>query len=143
MRLFNPLFATRRWLKFGLAIGGALAGAAFGVVLTRVGKVVAGAEPATVGEYAWNAAVFAVIAGVVSPIVTWSALRRAPLWRTIVEPLGYAVAGGAAVVVIGVPWLLLVLPPVGLTFGFVRLARRYAESPAMVARQLSPSSDER
>jgi hypothetical protein len=46
---------------------------------------------------------------------------------TILEPLGYAVAGGALAVVVGAGALLLVLPPAGLVLGFVRLARRYPE----------------
>jgi hypothetical protein len=36
----DPHFSTRRWLKVGLAVGGAPAGAAFGFVLTRLGKIV-------------------------------------------------------------------------------------------------------
>jgi predicted transporter len=127
IRLFDPSLATRRWLKLGLTVGGALAGAAFGIALTRLGKIVADAPPATLGNYAWNAAVFGVIAGIVSPIVSWTALRRAPLWRTVVEPLAYALAGGCIAVVLGVPALLLLLPPVGLALGFVGLQRRYPD----------------
>ncbi|HEY7236943.1 MAG TPA: hypothetical protein VH539_22475, partial [Gemmatimonadaceae bacterium] len=69
---FDPARATRRWLKFGLTVGGAVAGALFGIVLTRLGKIVADAPPATLANYAWNATVFGVLAGVVSPIVSWS-----------------------------------------------------------------------
>jgi hypothetical protein len=127
MRLFASASATRRWLKLGLTIGGGLAGALFGVVITRLGKIVVGAPPATLANYAWNATVFGVLAGVVSPVVSWSTLRRAPLWRTLVEPLAYALAGGALAVVIGAGVLLLILPPAGLALGFVRLARRYPE----------------
>jgi len=60
-------------------------------------------------------------------MVSWSGLRRVPLWRTVVEPLAVAVAGGAAAVVAGSPLMLLVLPPVGLTLGFLSLRRRYPE----------------
>jgi hypothetical protein len=127
MPLFNSAFATRRWLKIGLALSGALAGAAFGIVLTRLGKIVADAPSATLGNYAWNAAVFGISAGIIGPLVSWTALRRAPLWRTVVEPLGYALAGGAAAVVLGAPALMLALPPAGLAFGFVRLRHRYAD----------------
>ena len=126
MPLLDRSSSTRRHLKAGLVVAGAVAGALFGIVLTKMGKIVAGAPPATIGNYAWNASVFAVIAGVVSPVVSWSALRRVPLWRTIVEPLVIAVAAAAAVVA-GVPLLLLVLPPVGLTLGFLNLRRRYPE----------------
>jgi hypothetical protein len=118
----DPTYSTRRWLKLGLTLTGVLAGAVFGVVLTRLGKIVSGAPPATLANYAWNAAVFAVLAGVVSPIVSWSALRRVPVWRTVVEPLGYAIAGGAAAVIAG---------PIGLGLGFLRLHRRYMEPSAL------------
>jgi hypothetical protein len=127
MQLLDPTRSTRRRLNVGLVVGGALAGATFGLVLTRLGKIIAGAPPATPGNYMWNAAVFGVVAAVVSPIVSWSALRRVPLWRTVVEPLGYAVAGAAIAVIAGVPALILALPPIGLVAGFVRLQRRHAE----------------
>ena len=128
MPVFDSTFATRRYLKLGLTVGGAIAGAVFGIVLTRLGKIVAGAPPATIGNYAWNATVFGVMAGIVSPLVTWMALRRVPLWRAVGEPLVYALAGGTTAVVLGAPVLLLVLPPVGLALGFTRLARRYPDA---------------
>jgi hypothetical protein len=131
MPLFNPYFATRRWLTFGLVIGGAAAGAVLGLVLTRLGKIVAGAPPATLANYAWNAAVFGLLAAAISPIVSWNALRRVPLWRTVIEPLGYAVAGGVTAVLAGSGVLLLALPPIGLAFGLVRLSRRYPEATAL------------
>ena len=127
MSILDPYFATRRRLKIGLALAGMLAGAGFGVILTRLGKLITDAPPATLDNYLWNAAVFAIVAGVVSPIVSWSALRRVPLWRTIVEPLAFAAAGGSAALILGAPVLLLVLPPAGLTLGFVRLHRRYPD----------------
>ncbi len=136
MPLLQPEYSTRRWLKVGLVVAGALAGAIFGIVLTRIGKIVSGAPPADLANYAWNAMVFGVIAAIVSPVVTWSELRRAPLWRTIVEPLAYAIAGGAAAVVLGVGVLILILPPVGLVFGFIRLKQRYPEK-----RALPPSAE--
>jgi len=139
MEFIDPALKTRRWLKFGLTIAGALGGAAFGIVLTRLGKIVTGAPPATLANYAWNAAAFGVTAGVVSPVVAWAVLRRVPLWRTVVEPLAYAVAGGAAAVVIGVPVLLVVMPPVGLALGFARLARRYKEPRSLLSTR--PATD--
>jgi prepilin signal peptidase PulO-like enzyme (type II secretory pathway) len=63
--LFDPTLSTRRWLKVGLAVGGAVAGALFGIVLTALGKIVADAPPATLANYAWNATVFGVLAVVV------------------------------------------------------------------------------
>jgi MFS family permease len=125
MPLLDPYFATRRRLKVGLTIAGFLGGATFGLAMTRLGKIVAEAPPATLGNYAWNAAVFGVMAAIVSPMISWSTLRRVPLWRTIVEPLAYAVAGATAAVLFSVPVLILVLPPLGLAFGFKRLEQRY------------------
>jgi hypothetical protein len=131
--LFDPNFVTRRWLKVGLVAGGAIAGAAFGLVLTRLGKIATHAPPATLLNYAWNAAIFGVMGGVVSPLVSWSALRRAPLWRTIVEPLTLAVGGAVGAVLLGAPTLLFVLPPAGLVLGFAHLRRRYPDPQAAIA----------
>lgn len=124
----KTLLSTRRLLQIGLIATGAIAGAVFGLVLTRLGKIATGAPPATLANYAWNAAVFGILAAVVSPLVTWSELRRVPLWRTVAEPLVAAVAGGCAAVVVGVPVLILVLPPIGLALGFANLRRRYPDS---------------
>lgn len=127
---------TRRWLQVGLVVAGAIAGGVFGLVLTRIGKLATDAPPATLENYLWNAAVMGVLAAVVSPIVTWHELRRVPLWRTIAEPLTAAVAGGCAAVVLGVPVLILVLPPVGLGLGYMNLRRRYPE-PELDGRLMS------
>lgn len=127
MTLFDPNFATHRRIKLALSIAGAVAGAVFGIILTPLGKIAAGAPPATFANYAWNAAVFAAVSAVVSPVVSWSSLRRVPLWRTVVEPLGLAVAGGTLAVVSGASVLILALPPAGLVLGFVHLQRRYPE----------------
>lgn len=128
MPLLDPQFSTRRRLKVGLVVAGALAGFVFGVILTRLGKIVSGAPPATLGNYLWNAMVFAILAAVCSPSITWSFLRRVPLWRTLVEPLLWAVAGGATAVALGVPALLLLLPPAGLAIGVLNLRRQYPDT---------------
>ena len=133
MPIFDPYFATRRRLKFGLTIAGIVAGVAFGIMLTGLGKLVTGAPPAAAANYWWNATIFGILAGVVSPLVTWSVLRRAPLWRTIFEPLALAVAGGTTALLVGVPVLLLVLPPAGLALGFAHLHRRYPEPQRQIA----------
>lgn len=115
-------------MQIGLVVAGAVAGAVFGLVLTRLGKLATGAPPAPLANYVWNAAVFGALAAVVSPVITWSALRRVPLWRTVAEPLGAAVAGGCGAVILGVPVLLLVLPPLGFGLGFANLRRRYPDA---------------
>lgn len=128
MRILDHPLSTRRFLQIGLVVAGAVTGAVFGLVLTRLGKIATGAPPATLANYLWNAAVFAAIAAVVSPVFTWSELRRVPLWRTLVEPLAAAVAGGCAAVIIGVPVLILLLPPLGLGLGIANLRRRYPDN---------------
>jgi hypothetical protein len=81
----DKYFATRRRLRVGIVIAGAIAGAAIGAALTVLGKIVAGAPPATVANYAWNMSAFAFVGAVITPIVTWSALRDVPRRRTIPE----------------------------------------------------------
>ena len=137
MRIFGHSLGTRRFLQLGLVVAGAVSGAVFGLVLTRLGKVVTDAPPATLANYLWNAAVFAALAAIVSPVVTWTELRRVPLWRTVVEPLAAAVAGGCGAVILGVPVLILVLPPLGLALGIANLRRRY---PDPFAENLLPAS---
>jgi len=133
--MFNRNLAVQRRLAFGLTVAGFAAGAVFGVVLTVFGKIVAGAPPATLGSYLWNAGVFGGLAGLVSPVVSWSALRNAPLWRTVVEPLALAVAGGAIGVLAGSGVLFIALPPVALVAGFFRLSRAY---PSTAIANVSP-----
>jgi hypothetical protein len=96
---------------------------------------VSGAPPATLSNYAWNAMVFGLLSAVVSPVMSWSALRRAPLWRTIAEPLVLAVVGASAAVFTGVLPLLLILPPVGLALGFADLQHRYPDPEAAERRR--------
>lgn len=139
MSIFPHPLRTRRLLQLGLVIAGAVAGAVFGVILTRLGKLATGAPPATLANYAWNAAVFGALSAVVSPFITWAELRRVPLWRTVTEPLVAAVAGGCAAVVLGVPVLILVLPPLGLGLGFANLRRRYPDP--VEANRLAPPPD--
>jgi len=52
MQLLDPQLATRRRLQTGLVIAGGLAGAIFGIALTKMGKIAAVAPPATLGNYA-------------------------------------------------------------------------------------------
>ena len=68
---------------------------------------------------------FGGLAALVSPVVSWSALRNVPLWRTVFEPLALAVAGGLIGVLAGSGILFLALPPIALLAGFVRLSRAY------------------
>ena len=90
----DPALPVKRHITFGLIVAGAVAGAVICIVLTVAGKVVAGAPPATLANYRWNAIAFAAMGACVTPLVTWSALRRVPLWRAVAEPLLGGVVGG-------------------------------------------------
>jgi len=123
--------ATRRRLKAGLIVAGACSGAIAGAALTVLGKVVAGAPPATLHNYLWNLRLFGLLAAATSPLVTWSALRRVPIWRTVLEPLVAGVAGAAVGVLIGSGTALLVLMPLGIVAAVLRLSYSYrVERPA-------------
>jgi hypothetical protein len=123
------MFGIRSRVTVGLIAAGAVAGALFGVVLTIFGKILGGAPSADFANYVWNATVFGILAGIFSPLVTWAALRRAPLWRTVAEPLALAVAGGALGMAVGSGVLFLALPPAGLALGFAHLSRKYPQEP--------------
>lgn len=120
-------FATRRRLAVGLVIAGAISGAVVGAAITVLGKIVAGAPPATLPNYLINMGWFGLFGAVLSPIVIWSALRRVPLWRTVVEPLVAGVGGAAIGVAMGSPVLFLGLIPVGIGAAVARLSFAYRE----------------
>ena len=114
-------FATRWRLRLGLIIAGIVGGAIVGAALTILGKIVGGAPPATIPNYVWNMVVFGLFGAVIGPIVTWTALRRVPLWRTILEPVVAGVAGAAIGVAVGSGVLFLALVPVGIIAAVARL----------------------
>lgn len=126
----RPVFSVRLRLQAALIVAGAIAGAIAGAALTPLGKLVAGAPPATGANYVRNMVAFGVMAAVVSPLVTWSALRRVPLWRTLVEPLLGAVLGAAVALMLGSAPAFLILTPLGLAVAMVRVGRRFAEPPS-------------
>ena len=117
----DPALPVKRHITFGLIVAGAVAGAVIGIVLTVAGKVVAGAPPATLANYRWNAIAFAAMGACVTPLVTWSALRRVPLWRAVAEPLLGGVVGAAVGVLLGVGPAFLLLPPLGALAAVARL----------------------
>lgn len=121
----DPARATRRWITAGLMSGGALGGAALGIALTPLGKIVAGAPPADAANFLRNAVAFAIFGACVGPVVTWSALRNAPLWRTVVEPLIGCLVGAGAGALIGSGAVFLGLIPVGGAVAAGRLAYTY------------------
>ncbi len=117
--------ATSRRLTLGLTIAGAASGAIGGAVLTVLGKIVAGAPPATAANYLWNVALFGVVGAVFGPAITWGTLRHVPLWRTVVEPLAAGVGGAIVGVLAGSGTLFLVLPVVGIGAAIARLDFAY------------------
>jgi hypothetical protein len=90
---------VRTWqVTAALSAIGVVAGAIAAVVLTKLGNVIAGApHPPPIVVYTWNVGAFAVMGAVFSPVIAWSMLRRAPLWRAVVEPA----LGGVVGTVIG------------------------------------------
>jgi hypothetical protein len=118
-------FATRRRLTVGLVTAGATAGALGGAALTVLGKIVAGAPPATIPNYVWNMATFGLIGAALGPIVTWSALRHVPLWRTVAEPLVAGIAAAGVGVLVGSGTAFLVLAPLGVGAACWRLSHSY------------------
>ena len=134
IRYLDPSRPTRRWITAGLMAAGAASGALVGLALTVLGKVVAGAAPADLANYLWNASVFGAMGAVIAPAVTWMMLRRAPLWRVVAEPLVGAVAGATFGVLAGSGALFLVLTPLGAAAAAARLHRAYRPtSPAALA----------
>lgn len=120
-------------ITLGLVAAGFVTGAVIGVVLTVIGKIVAGAPPADLANHVWNATVFGVIGAVAAPFVTWSALRRVPLWRVVAEPLLGGIAGAAVGALIGPVFGFLVLAPIGVVAAVARLERVYREPQRLVS----------
>ncbi len=120
---------SRRAFRVNMVLAslGALCGALAAIPITALGKLLAGAPPATVPNYLWNMGVLATMAAIGSPFLTWSALRRVPLWRAIVEPGIGAVAGGAVAFALGTPIAFLLLMPVGIGVATWRLHHQYRE----------------
>ena len=118
----DPARNTRILITASLIAGGALIGAGLGIALTPLGKLLAGAPPADMANYLRNALAFGLFGSVIAPVVTWSALRNAPLWRTVVEPIAGSLVGAAAGVLVGSATLFLALIPVGGALAAGRLA---------------------
>ncbi len=110
-----------------LAALGAVGGALAAVPITILGKLITGAPPATGANYLWNMGAFAVIAAIGSPFLTWSALRRVPLWRAMAEPAAGAILGGAAAFALGTPMAFLLLMPLGIGAATWRLQHAFRE----------------
>lgn len=126
-RYADPARGTRRWITAGLVLGGALAGAALGFALTPLGKIVAGASPADTANYIRNAVAFGIMGACVGPVVTWSVLRNAPFWRTVLEPLAGCVVGAGVGVLLGSGVLFMALIPLGGALAAGRLALVHRE----------------
>jgi hypothetical protein len=122
-RDFDPARDVRRRITAGLILSGALGGGVVGLLLTEFGKIVAGAEPATLSNYLWNIGIFAAVGAINAPLVIWTWFRRAPLWRAIAEPVLGAVAGAGIGVLLGSGAVFLLLTPIGAMLAAARLAK--------------------
>ncbi|MEO8479949.1 MAG: hypothetical protein ABI542_10000 [Gemmatimonadota bacterium] len=106
------------------AIGGALAS----IPLTWLGKVITEApDPATLANYVWNMRAFAIMGALFSPILTWSSMRRVPLWRTILEPAIGGLVGAVLGFFLGSEGLFLLLSAGGVGLAAWRLNRSYRD----------------
>lgn len=110
-----------------LAVTGALGGALIGAALTVIGKIITSAPPATVANYGRNVLVFGIMGALSAPLVTWSALRRVPLWRTMLEPVLAAVIGAIGGLLLGSPLAFLALPVAGVAIAVWRLNYAYRD----------------
>lgn len=89
---------------------GAVVGVVAAAALNILGYWVIGLthEPGTL-MYHWKPGFFAAAGAVIGPLLAWTVLRRAPVWRVVAEPAAMA----AAVTLIGVgaaPWLIPWVP---------------------------------
>lgn len=111
-----------------LACLGAIGGGAAAVILTFVGDWVSGA-PGTPGVaiYRWNVGAFALVGSVFGPLTAWSALRRAPIWRTIVEPACAGVAGTVVGILLAPTWMAALIPA-SIAAAVLRLGYAHRES---------------
>lgn len=111
-----------------LIVLGAIGGAVAAIPLTYLGKWIAGApDPATVANYLWNMGAFAVMGGLFSPTLTWSAMRRVPLWRAVVEPAIGGVVGSILGFLSGSGAAFLLLAASGIGVAAWRLNYAYRE----------------
>lgn len=111
------------------AIGGALAS----IPLTWLGKVIAQApDPTTIANYWWNMRAFAIMGALFSPVLTWSSMRRVPLWRTICEPAIGGLVGALLGILLGSVGLFLLLAAGGICLAAWRLNYSYRPTPAAI-----------
>lgn len=106
---------------------GAVIGAAAAVLLNALGDyLIALRHPQGTLSYHWKAGAFAIAGSVITPILAWTTLRRAPVWRVAAEPAAAAVL----VTVVGaafVPALIAWVPVVAIG-AIVRLSVATSES---------------
>ena len=131
---------SRRTFRVNMVLAtlGAIGGAVAAIPITVLGKLITDAPPASMPNYLWNMGALAAMAAIGSPFLTWSALRRVPLWRAIAEPAAGAVVGGAVALAVGSPIALLLLMPVGIGAATWRLHRAYR---VQIDRTLEPARE--
>ena len=136
-KYLDPARPVRRWITFGLVLSGALSGALLGLAMTSLGKIVTGAPPADAANYVRNMIAFAAMGAMMTPLVTWTTMRRVPLWRAVAEPVMGGVAGAAVAASLGFGVGILLLPPLGMLAAVARL--HYRHSPPFSGPSSSPS----
>lgn len=115
-----------------LATMGAVVGILAAFPITWIGKIAAGApEPATMANYFWNMRAFGVMGAVFGPILAWSTLRRAPLWRAALEPAAGGVVGALLGLLTGSAALFLLFAASGVTLTGWRLNRTHRDKPGL------------
>jgi hypothetical protein len=111
-------------INVGLAVVGAVAFGLAAIPFTVLGKIVSGAPlPITMSNYLINIGAFALMGAIFSPLLTWSALRRAPLWRALSEPATGGVIGATIGTMLGSGPVFLLLAPIGVALAAWRLNR--------------------
>jgi hypothetical protein len=123
-----------------LALLGAVAGILVAIPITIIGKLIAGAPPATAANYLWNIWSFGIIGAVVGPVLAWSALRRVPPWRAALEPTLGAALGATVGMMLGFGATFLLLAIGGILLAAARLSYSYRERPALAPSELDAAS---
>lgn len=104
---------------------GAVMGALAAIPLTMIGKVIAGADPATFANYLWNARAFGIMGALTGPLIAWAWLRRVPLWRAALQPTVGGLLGATAGMLIGVGTAFVGLAITGIGLGAWQANRAY------------------
>jgi hypothetical protein len=114
-------FTRRLLITASIAGVGALTGAAAATTLNFVSAVVIqGSDPSGLVFYHWKPGAFAVAGAIAAPLLAWSVLRRAPVWRVVAEPAAAATVAAIATLALA-PWMMPIAVPVAAAAAVARL----------------------